>query len=88
MASTLNFEDLYLKQEDIGKSPFSKAPKVEVRTYLVGGQLKEWKGENYTVHSPIHVKSDPNGPSQKQVIGSYPMQGLNCKEYICSSQNI
>jgi len=48
---------------------------VNINKYLVGGQLKEWKGEVCQVYSPVWVKNDDGKPAERIQIGSYPMQG-------------
>jgi glyceraldehyde-3-phosphate dehydrogenase (NADP+) len=62
------FENLFLKSID--DAPV-RPPYVEIKQYLVGGELKEWKGDSCKVYSPIILQ----GKNEKVQLGTYPMQG-------------
>ncbi|MEI7719527.1 MAG: aldehyde dehydrogenase family protein, partial [archaeon] len=47
---------------------------IEQNTYLVNGQLKEWKGARQEVYSPICL-TNPDGSISQKRIGSYPLLG-------------
>jgi len=51
-----------------------KMTPIDQTTYLVNGQLKEWKGERQEVLSPVCLTNFDGSISQKR-IGSYPLLG-------------
>lgn len=75
-----HFESLYLKENSV------QIPVLKVNTYLINGEMREWKGDFAEVHSPIFVQESnkPTIVSKKNCflkaftnflnkIGSYPM---------------
>jgi len=70
MSKAQPFNDLFLSH-----SATIKPPRVEIKQYLVGGQLKPWTGETSPVYSPVWLKSEDGKPAERITLGSYPMQG-------------
>jgi glyceraldehyde-3-phosphate dehydrogenase (NADP+) len=48
---------------------------VDIKQYLVGGQLKPWTGETSPVYSPVWIKAEDGKQAERITLGSYPMQG-------------
>ena len=61
------FDSLFLDENSEIKPPF-----YQNSTYLIDGELREWKGEFFNVKSPIIYKNQTSG-SSRIIIGRYPM---------------
>jgi len=55
-----NFESLFLSDPNI------KPPNVAGSTYLINGEIREWKGKNCPVYSPVYIKD----AKDKTIIGT------------------